>query len=61
MFAIRCSTCRVRSLLFAGDIHGIANTPAGIEVHYRCLRGHDGVALTGRRSRRHGGADVATA
>lgn len=48
MFDVYCPGHGSRVLLFTGDIKEVRNTEAGIEVHYHCFCGHEGVWLTGR-------------
>lgn len=48
MFDVYCPEHGSRILLFANDIEEIRNTENGVEVHYRCPCGYQGVWLTGR-------------
>lgn len=54
MFAPFCPVHGSRVLLFAGNIRAIRNSSDGIEVHYRCTCGHEGVWRTGRSARAPG-------
>jgi hypothetical protein len=49
MFTVHCSTHGGRVLLGARSIVEVANTAAGIELHWRCHCGERGMVLTGRR------------
>jgi hypothetical protein len=45
-FAVDCPRHHTRVLLFTHDVTKVQTTPRGIEVHYRCFCGHEGVWLT---------------
>ena len=47
MFDVHCPGHGKRVILFAQHIQSIRNTREGIEVHYRCFCGHEGVWRTG--------------
>lgn len=49
MFDIFCPVEKLRVLLSAGDILRIERTDKGIEIHYRCPCGHEGMVQTGRK------------
>jgi hypothetical protein len=56
MFAIDCTSCERRQLIFAGQVTGLVNDEQGIVVFYRCWCGAEGAlrsgaAHTGRRAR----------
>jgi hypothetical protein len=46
-FAVDCPRHRTKVLLFTHDVTAVRTTPRGIEVHYRCFCGHEGVWLSG--------------
>lgn len=48
MFSIDCPKHGSTVLLGLSDINLINNTNHGIEVHYTCSCGHNGVWLTGK-------------
>lgn len=48
MFDVFCTDCSRRQLVFPGQVLGIRNDERGIQVVFRCSRGHVGVVLTGR-------------
>lgn len=53
MFDDYCPDEKARVLIFPGQIIGVDNVDAGIDVHYRCWCGRHGVWHTGRaRTRR---------
>ena len=43
MFDVFCPRHQSRVLLGARSIEGLAHTEAGIELHFRCHCGHEGV------------------
>ena len=43
MFVVDCPVHASRVLLGPDDIVALINTPAGIELSYRCSCGHEGV------------------
>jgi hypothetical protein len=47
VFAVECPRHGSRILLFTRNLKALRNTPLGIEVHYRCTCGYEGVWLTG--------------
>ena len=49
MFDVYCLGHGSRVLLFTRDIENVRNTSEGIEVHFRCFCGYQGVWRTGRR------------
>lgn len=49
MFTVFCPRHDAVVLIWPSGIDRIVNGDAGIEVHYHCLCGHNGVWLTGRR------------
>jgi hypothetical protein len=51
MFAVHCPDHDHRVLLAWSRVRGVATTPAGIVVSWRCWCGHEGTATLGRRSR----------
>jgi hypothetical protein len=51
MLSVQCPRHGRRMLLDLRQICGVVNTDHGIEVHYRCTCGHEGVWLTGARVR----------
>lgn len=56
MLAVHCPRHGRQVLLGLGQICRIVNTDGGIEVHYRCTCGHEGLWLTGAKARyRHNG------
>jgi hypothetical protein len=48
MFAVTCPGHGSPVLLTTRHIERLANTPAGIELHWRCHCGSSGVLVTGR-------------
>jgi hypothetical protein len=48
MFAITCSHCGNRSLIFESQVHSIRNDVDGIHVEVTCWCGERGEILTGR-------------
>lgn len=56
-----CPLHRTRVLLSYSDLERILNTPAGIEVTFRCWCGYRGTCLTGRWYRGAGPDRVASA
>lgn len=48
MFAHHCTACQRRMLIFPSQIHGLANTDAGIELSFTCWCGAEQTQLTGR-------------
>ena len=48
MFAITCSHCGNRSLIFESQVHSIRNDEDGIHVEVTCWCGETGEILTGR-------------
>jgi len=51
MLSVQCPQHDRAVLLDLRQIRGVVNTDRGIEVHYRCTCGHEGVWLTGARAR----------
>jgi hypothetical protein len=49
VFDIFCTGCDRRRLVSPGQVTGIVNAPGGIAVQYRCVCGHLGVWITGRK------------
>ena len=50
MFAIYCTRHRRRVLLFSDDIVAVVNQEAGIDLHWRCPCGEEGVSHVGAPS-----------
>jgi hypothetical protein len=48
MFSVHCAGHRSRVILGNRHITGLVNTDHGIEMHWRCRCGHEGMELLGR-------------
>ncbi len=57
MLSVQCPRHGRRVLLGLRQICGIVNTDHGIEVHYTCTCGHEGLWLTGAKARYRGNSD----
>ena len=57
MYAITCSGCGERRLVFGSQITGLTNDESGVHVRFECFCGTEGVVHTGRTRTRQ----VATA
>ena len=53
MFTIHCPRHEAEVILFAGNIVGLRNTLAGIELAWRCHCGETGTLTTGRMAQAH--------
>ena len=53
MLSVQCPRHGRPVLLDLRQICRIVNTDSGIEVHYSCTCGHEGVWLTGAKARYH--------
>lgn len=49
MFDIFCPVEKLRVLLAASAILKVVRSDKGIEIHYRCPCGHEGIVQTGRK------------
>ena len=47
MFSFWCPRHRSEVLIWPSDIDGIVNTPDGIDLHFHCSCGFQGVLCTG--------------
>ena len=48
MFSVHCAGHRSRVILSNRQITGLRNTPEGIELHWRCSCGTEGVEVLGQ-------------
>ena len=48
LFAVFCPSHETKVLMTEYNVTDVHNSPSGIEVHYRCSCGHEGVWETGR-------------